>query len=64
MLKRILALSCPEPVDRAARPRGAKAINAVPTEQVNAAIRKYLKPDRMVLIKAGSIPRALPPASK
>jgi len=35
-------------------------INALTTAQVNAAIKKYLKPDEMVLVKAGTIPGALP----
>ncbi|HWE24929.1 MAG TPA: pitrilysin family protein [Myxococcales bacterium] len=34
------------------------AINALTTSQVNAAIRKYLSPDRMKLVKAGTIPAA------
>ena len=35
-------------------------INSLTTEQVNAMIKKYLKPDEMVLIKAGTVPGALP----
>lgn len=37
-------------------------INALTTDQVNAAIRKHLNPDRMVLIKAGTVMEA--PAAK
>lgn len=33
-------------------------INAINDEQVNGAIKKYLKPDHMVLIKAGTLPTA------
>jgi zinc protease len=33
-------------------------INALTTEQVNGAIKKYLKPENMYLIKAGTIPGA------
>lgn len=33
----------------------SKAIDALTVEQVNAAIKKYLAPDKMVLIKAGSV---------
>jgi len=33
-----------------------KRINAVTLDQVNAAIKKYLKPDELVLIKAGTVP--------
>ncbi len=32
-----------------------KVINALTAEQVNAAIRKYVRPDSMVLIKAGTL---------
>jgi zinc protease len=32
-----------------------KAVSALTVEQVNAAIRKYVDPDKMVLIKAGTI---------
>jgi zinc protease len=39
-------------------------LNSLTTEQVNAAIKKYLKPDTMVLIKAGTVPGTLPPATK
>jgi zinc protease len=39
-------------------------INALTTGQVNAAIKKYLKPENMVLIKAGTVAGALPPATK
>lgn len=31
-------------------------VNALTQEQVNAAIRKYLKPDQMILVKAGTLP--------
>ena len=31
-------------------------VNALTLEQVNAAIRKYLKPDQMILVKAGTLP--------
>jgi zinc protease len=34
-----------------------KAINALTLEQVNAAIRKYLNPDKMVLVEAGTLPK-------
>lgn len=33
-----------------------KQINALTLEQVNGAIRKYVKPEQIVLIKAGTIP--------
>lgn len=33
-----------------------KQINALTLEQVNAAIRKYVKPENLILIKAGTIP--------
>ncbi len=33
-----------------------KRINAVTLDQVNAAIKKHLKPDELVLIKAGTVP--------
>ena len=33
-------------------------IKALTDEQVNAAIKKYLKPDAMVLVKAGTLPAA------
>ncbi len=36
----------------------AATVNALTTEQVNAAIRKYLKPANMVLVTAGSSPAA------
>lgn len=35
-------------------------IQAITAAQVNAAIRKYIHPDRMVLIKAGSVPSGKP----
>ncbi len=35
-------------------------INALTLAQVNGAIKKHLDPDKMVLIKAGTIPGALP----
>jgi len=31
-------------------------VKALTLEQVNAAIRKYLKPDQMILVKAGTLP--------
>lgn len=34
-----------------------KAINALTLEQVNGAMRKYLDPDKMVLIEAGTLPQ-------
>ena len=39
-------------------------INALTTEQINAAIKKHLKPDEMVLIKAGTVSGTLQPAAK
>lgn len=36
-------------------------INALTTEQVNATIKKHLKPESMVLIKAGTVPGATAP---
>lgn len=40
-------------------------INSLTTEQVNGAVKKYLKPESMVLIKAGTVPGASPtPAAK
>ena len=39
-------------------------INSLTTEQVNAAIKKYLKPENMILIKAGNVPGAIEPAAK
>lgn len=38
-----------------------RRVNALTLEQVNGAIRKHLDPEKMVLIKAGSVPD-LPPA--
>ncbi|MBS0659405.1 MAG: insulinase family protein [Verrucomicrobia bacterium] len=35
-----------------------KQINALTLEQVNGAIRKYVKPENLVLIKAGTMPAA------
>jgi len=35
-------------------------IGALTTGQVNAAIKKYLKPDRLFLIKAGTVPGVIP----
>jgi zinc protease len=35
-----------------------KAVDALTLEQVNAAIRRYLQPDAMVLIEAGTLPQA------
>jgi len=37
-------------------------VNALTTEQVNAAIKKYLKPESLVIIKAGTVPGAIPAA--
>lgn len=37
-------------------------INALTLAQVNGAIRKHLNPDAMVLVKAGTVPGALPAA--
>jgi zinc protease len=34
-----------------------KAINALTLDQVNGALRKYLNPDKMVLIEAGTLPK-------
>ncbi len=34
-------------------------VNALTTEQVNGAIKKYLKPEQMFLIKAGTVPGAV-----
>ena len=39
-------------------------IGALTTEQVNAAIKKHLKPDDMVLIKAGTVTGTLSPSAK
>ena len=39
-------------------------INSLTTAQVNAAIKKYLKPDSLFLIKAGTVPGAIPDARK
>ncbi len=36
-----------------------KQINALTTTQVNAAIKKHVKPDDLVLIKAGTVPGAV-----
>jgi len=35
-----------------------KAVAAVTLEQVNGAIHKYLNPDKMVLVEAGTLPAA------
>jgi zinc protease len=35
-------------------------LNALSPEQVNAAIKKYLKPDSLFIIKAGTVPGAVP----
>jgi zinc protease len=35
-----------------------RQINALTTKDVNAAIKKYVKPDDMILIKAGTVPGA------
>ena len=37
-------------------------VNALTTEQVNAAVKKYLKPETMVLVKAGTLGAAATPA--
>ena len=37
-------------------------VNALTTEQVNAAIKKHLKPETMVLVKAGTFGAAAAPA--
>ena len=39
-----------------------KTVQALTLPQVNGAIKKYLKPDSMVIIKAGTIPGATPTA--
>lgn len=39
-----------------------KVIESLTLDQVNSAVKKHLKPDDMVLIKAGTIPGALSPA--
>lgn len=39
-------------------------INGITQEQVNAAIKKHLNPNSMVLIKAGTIPGAAPEGTK
>lgn len=39
-----------------------RKIDALTTAQVNAAIKKYVKPDSLFLIKAGTIPGATPAA--
>jgi len=39
-----------------------KVIESLTLDQVNGAVKKHLKPDDMVLIKAGTIPGALPAA--
>jgi zinc protease len=39
-------------------------LNALSNEQVNAAIKKYLKPQAMVLVKAGTLKAAADPAKK
>ncbi len=36
-----------------------RQINALTTQQVNAAIKKHVKPDDLVLIKAGTVPGAV-----
>ncbi len=38
-------------------------VNALTNEQVNAAIKKYLKPDTMVMVKAGTFGAAAAPAA-
>ncbi len=37
-------------------------LNALTVDKVNAAIKKYLKPDSLFLIKAGTVPGAIPAA--
>ena len=37
-------------------------VDALTTEQVNAAVKKYLKPETMVLVKAGTFGAAAAPA--
>ena len=44
--------------------RYPEMINGITTEQVNSAIKKYLKPESMVLIEAGTVPGAAPAATK
>lgn len=45
--------------------RYPEMIGSLTTEQVNAAIKKYLKPESMVVIEAGTVPSATPaPAAK
>lgn len=39
-------------------------INSLTTEQVNSAIKKYLKPENMVVVKAGTVPGTIEPAAK
>ena len=41
-----------------------KKIGAVTLGQVNAAIKKHLNPDDMILVKAGTVPSAAPAAKK
>ena len=41
-----------------------KTIDAVTLDQVNAAIKKHLNPDDMILIKAGTVPSIAPAAPK
>lgn len=39
-------------------------VAALTTEQINSAIKKYLKPSEMILIKAGTVPGTIEPAAK
>jgi zinc protease len=41
-----------------------RQINALTPEQINGAIKKHLKPEGMILIKAGTVPGGAPPAKK
>jgi len=41
-----------------------KKIDAVTLDQVNAAIKKHLNPDDMILVKAGTVPTVATPAAK
>lgn len=41
-----------------------KKIDAVTLDQVNAAIKKHLNPDDMILVKAGTVPSIAPAAKK
>ncbi|HTJ78226.1 MAG TPA: hypothetical protein VL357_04455, partial [Rariglobus sp.] len=41
-----------------------KKIDAVTLDQVNAAIKKHLNPDDMILVKAGTVPSIAPSTEK